>query len=65
MTGKYMVYEGYYWTRSLLKEAYLNETFQGIQTRRCSKEKPESKTFTPSDPYYYSLIRMYLSLKCV
>jgi hypothetical protein len=28
-----------------LKEAYLNETFQGIQTRRCSDEKPESKTF--------------------
>jgi hypothetical protein len=40
-----MVYKGYYLTGSLLKEAYLNETFQGIQTRRCSKEKPEPKTF--------------------
>jgi hypothetical protein len=42
---KYMVYKGYYWTRSLLKEAYLNKAFQGIQARRCRKEKPGSKTF--------------------
>jgi hypothetical protein len=56
---KYMVHKGYYWTRSLLKEAYLNEAFQVIQARRCRKEKPESKTFrtaveqqtgTTSDP---------------
>jgi hypothetical protein len=37
---KYMIYKGYYWTRSLLKEAYLNKAFQGIQARRCRKEKP-------------------------
>jgi hypothetical protein len=39
-----MFYKGYYWKRSLLKEAYLSEAFQGIQARGCSKEKPESKS---------------------
>jgi hypothetical protein len=31
--------------RSLLKEPYINDAFQEIQTRGCSYNKPESNTF--------------------